>query len=212
MRLTGDAWLTDGDNEIRGDTLIYDIGRAARRGQPRRERPGRRADHDQSRRPSDKAAAARAAAPTGARAPKPETPHEPCCAPSRSARATARARSCATCRSRSLRRGRRAARAQRRRQDHRLLHDRRAGALRRRPHPPRRPRTDAACRCTGARGWASGYLPQEASVFRKLSVEDNILRDPRDRATTSTTTRRARRRSSRCSRSCTSATSAAAAA
>ena len=25
-----------------------------------------------------------------------------------------------------------------------------------------------------------GYLPQEASVFRKLSVEDNILRDPRD--------------------------------
>ncbi len=24
-----------------------------------------------------------------------------------------------------------------------------------------------------------GYLPQEASVFRKLSVADNILRDPR---------------------------------
>jgi lipopolysaccharide transport protein LptA len=27
VRLTGDAWLTDGQNEIRGDTLVYDIGR-----------------------------------------------------------------------------------------------------------------------------------------------------------------------------------------
>ncbi len=27
VRLTGDAWLTDGDNVIRGDTLIYDIAR-----------------------------------------------------------------------------------------------------------------------------------------------------------------------------------------
>jgi lipopolysaccharide transport protein LptA len=26
VRLSGDAWLTDGQNEIRGDTLIYDIG------------------------------------------------------------------------------------------------------------------------------------------------------------------------------------------
>lgn len=26
VRLTGDAWLTDGQNEIRGDTLIYNIG------------------------------------------------------------------------------------------------------------------------------------------------------------------------------------------
>jgi lipopolysaccharide transport protein LptA len=27
VRLSGDAWLTDGQNEIRGDTLVYDIGR-----------------------------------------------------------------------------------------------------------------------------------------------------------------------------------------
>ncbi|MGL6223735.1 MAG: LptA/OstA family protein, partial [Steroidobacteraceae bacterium] len=27
VRLTGDAWLTDGQNEIRGNTLVYDIGR-----------------------------------------------------------------------------------------------------------------------------------------------------------------------------------------
>jgi lipopolysaccharide transport protein LptA len=27
VRLTGDAWLTDGQNEIRGDTLVYDIDR-----------------------------------------------------------------------------------------------------------------------------------------------------------------------------------------
>ena len=52
-----------------------------------------------------------------------------------------------------------------------------------------------------------GYLPQEASVFRKLSVEDNILailetRDDLDAEPS------AMRRSSRCSRNCTSATSA----
>ncbi len=27
VRLTGDAWLSDGQNEIRGDTLVYDIAR-----------------------------------------------------------------------------------------------------------------------------------------------------------------------------------------
>ena len=33
----------------------------------------------------------------------------------------------------------------------------------------------AAARCTGARSSGLGYLPQEASVFRKLSVEDNVM-------------------------------------
>jgi lipopolysaccharide transport protein LptA len=27
VRLTGDAWLSDGQNEIRGNTLVYDVGR-----------------------------------------------------------------------------------------------------------------------------------------------------------------------------------------
>ena len=32
-----------------------------------------------------------------------------------------------------------------------------------------------ACRCTGARGLGIGYLPQEASIFRGLTVEQNIM-------------------------------------
>ncbi len=48
VRLTGDAWLSDGNNEIRGNTLVYDIGRRAGAGQPEREGSGRREDHDQS--------------------------------------------------------------------------------------------------------------------------------------------------------------------
>jgi ABC-type lipopolysaccharide export system ATPase subunit len=35
--------------------------------------------------------------------------------------------------------------------------------------------TSPPCRCIGALRLGVGYLPQEASVFRKLTVEDNIL-------------------------------------
>ena len=55
-----------------------------------------------------------------------------------------------------------------------------------------------------------GYLPQEASVFRKLSVADNIHAILETRADLDDGARE--RRSSRCSTSCTSATSAAASA
>ena len=37
-----------------------------------------------------------------------------------------------------------------------------------------RPRRHHACRCTAAPASGLGYLPQEASIFRGLSVEDNI--------------------------------------
>ena len=40
VRLSGDAWLTDGQNEIRGDTLIYDIGRQRIVGNPTGRDPG----------------------------------------------------------------------------------------------------------------------------------------------------------------------------
>ena len=111
-----------------------------------------------------------------------------------------------------LRRGGRPARAERRRQDHGLLHDRRPGAVRRGPHPPRRRRNSPACRCTAARQLGVGYLPQEASVFRKLSVEDNILAILETRNGPGRRRSAQRPRSRRCSRSCTSATSARAAA
>ena len=72
-------------------------------------------------------------------------------------------------------RGRRAARPQRRRQDDDLLHDRR-------PDPGHR---RAACGSTAATSprlrmherarHGIGYLPQEPSVFRKLTVAQNIL-------------------------------------
>ena len=55
-----------------------------------------------------------------------------------------------------------------------------------------------------------GYLPQEASVFRKLSVEDNIMAILETRKDLEDEDAR-RPRWSRCSRSCTSATSARAA-
>ncbi len=57
-----------------------------------------------------------------------------------------------------------------------------------------------------------GYLPQEASVFRKLTVEDNIRAILETRDDLDDEAGRARPRSNRCSRSCTSATSAAASA
>ena len=40
VRLTGDAWLSDGQNEIRGNTLVYDIGRARVQANPDGQDPG----------------------------------------------------------------------------------------------------------------------------------------------------------------------------
>jgi lipopolysaccharide transport protein LptA len=40
VRLVGDAWLTDGQNEIRGNTLIYDIGRQRVAANPGETEPG----------------------------------------------------------------------------------------------------------------------------------------------------------------------------
>lgn len=40
VRLTGDAWLTDGNNEIRGNTLLYDIGRERVQANPSERDPG----------------------------------------------------------------------------------------------------------------------------------------------------------------------------
>lgn len=40
VRLAGQAWLTDGQNEIRGETLIYDIGRQRVAANPGATEPG----------------------------------------------------------------------------------------------------------------------------------------------------------------------------
>lgn len=40
VRLTGDAWLSDGQNEIRGRTLVYDIGRQRVAANPDETDPG----------------------------------------------------------------------------------------------------------------------------------------------------------------------------
>ena len=40
VRLTGDAWLSDGQNEIRGETLVYDIGRERVQANPNGKDPG----------------------------------------------------------------------------------------------------------------------------------------------------------------------------
>ncbi len=40
VRLAGDAWLTDGQNEIRGSTLVYDIGRQRVAANPGATEPG----------------------------------------------------------------------------------------------------------------------------------------------------------------------------
>ena len=40
VRLTGDAWLTDGNNEIRGNTLVYDVGRERVQANPSEKDPG----------------------------------------------------------------------------------------------------------------------------------------------------------------------------
>ena len=64
--------------------------------------------------------------------------------------------------------------AQRRRQDDLLLHDRRAGGGRRRTHRARRREPLASCRSISARARGLSYLPQEASIFRKLTVAENV--------------------------------------
>ena len=40
VRLTGAAWLSDGQNEISGNTLIYDIGRERVQANPNEKDPG----------------------------------------------------------------------------------------------------------------------------------------------------------------------------
>jgi lipopolysaccharide transport protein LptA len=40
VRLTGSAWLSDGQNEIRGNTLVYDIGRERVQANPNEKDPG----------------------------------------------------------------------------------------------------------------------------------------------------------------------------
>jgi lipopolysaccharide transport protein LptA len=40
VRLKGDAWLSDGQNEIRGNTLVYDIGRGRVQANPNEKDPG----------------------------------------------------------------------------------------------------------------------------------------------------------------------------
>ncbi len=40
VRLTGDAWLTDGQNEIRGNTLVYDVGKERVQANPNEKDPG----------------------------------------------------------------------------------------------------------------------------------------------------------------------------
>ncbi|HET9693486.1 MAG TPA: lipopolysaccharide transport periplasmic protein LptA, partial [Steroidobacteraceae bacterium] len=40
VHLTGDAWLSDGQNEIRGNTLVYDIGRERVQANPNEKDPG----------------------------------------------------------------------------------------------------------------------------------------------------------------------------
>jgi len=40
VRLTGDAWLSDGQNEISGNTLVYDIARERVQANPNEKDPG----------------------------------------------------------------------------------------------------------------------------------------------------------------------------
>jgi lipopolysaccharide transport protein LptA len=40
VQLSGDAWLSDGQNEIRGNTLVYDIGRERVQANPNETDPG----------------------------------------------------------------------------------------------------------------------------------------------------------------------------
>ncbi|MGI9245718.1 MAG: LptA/OstA family protein, partial [Steroidobacteraceae bacterium] len=40
VRLTGDAWLSNGQNDIEGNTLVYDIGRERVQANPSGKDPG----------------------------------------------------------------------------------------------------------------------------------------------------------------------------
>ena len=71
-------------------------------------------------------------------------------------------------------RGRRAARTERRRQDHDLLDGRRAGRPGLGTRARSTARTSPTRRCTSGPRKGIGYLPQEASIFRGLTVEQNI--------------------------------------
>ena len=79
---------------------------------------------------------------------------------------------------RCARRSRRSARPQRRGQDDHVLHGRGLGEARRRHgaagHAAKEDRSHRALRCMRARATASDISSQENSIFRKLSVGDNI--------------------------------------
>ena len=82
------------------------------------------------------------------------------------------------------RRGRGPARPERRRQDHLLLHHHRPDRRRRRPGAARTTRTSPRLPMYRRARLGIGYLPQEASIFRGLNVEDNVravleVADPR---------------------------------
>ena len=67
------------------------------------------------------------------------------------------------------------ARAQRRGQDHVVLHDRRPPAGRRRAASSSRAQEITQLPMYKRCRLGMGYLPQESSVFRKLTVEENLL-------------------------------------
>jgi len=67
-----------------------------------------------------------------------------------------------------------ARRTERCREDDGVLHDYRARPGRIRARSISMGSISPACRCIAARGSGIGYLPQEASIFRGLNVEDNI--------------------------------------
>ena len=72
---------------------------------------------------------------------------------------------------RAARRGGRPARPQRRRQDHLLLHHHRPDQRRHGPIQLDGDDDHRRCRCTARARLGIGYLPQEASIFRGLTVE-----------------------------------------
>ena len=98
-----------------------------------------------------------------------------CCPPKDCRRASSRARSCAISASRSARRSGRPARPERRRQDHLLLHDRRPGAADAGTHHARRARHHRPADARARASSASATCRRKPSVFRRLSVADNIL-------------------------------------
>ena len=74
----------------------------------------------------------------------------------------------------AARRGGRPARPERRRQDHLLLHHHRADRGRHRQRSSSTARTSPTCRCIAAPGSASAICRRKPSIFRGLTVEQNI--------------------------------------